>query len=87
MQRRQIVALGNHLFSTGINSFGRKVLKLAQPQLFGEIFRLGTVAKGAVILVVVINLKQRKDLIDSINQLRIGRCRFRTPSCGRRVRR
>ena len=87
MQRRQVVALGNDFFRRGTDSLGREVLKLVQPQFFGEIFRLSVVAKGAVILVVIINLKQRKGLIDSINQLRVSRCRFRTPSCGRRVRR
>ena len=87
MQRWQVVALGNYFFRGSADGLSSKVLKLAQPQLLGEIFRLGTVAKGAVILVVIINLEQRKGLIDSINQLRVSRCRLRTPSCGRRVRR
>jgi len=57
MQRRQVVTLGNHFFRGGADSLSSKVFKLTQPQLFGEIFRLGAVAKGAVILIVVINLK------------------------------
>ena len=72
MQRRQVVALGDNGFCCRAQRLSRKLTEFVKPQIFGQIFRFSAIAKGTEILIVVVDLKQRKNLIDSIDQLRVG---------------
>jgi len=87
MQGWKIIVFGNYFFRGTTDSLGRKATQLIQPQIFSQIFRFGIIAEGAEILVVVIDLKQRKHLIDSINQLRFVWPVLRMPSFCLRARR
>jgi hypothetical protein len=69
MQGRQIVALLDSALGTLQNAFHIKTRQGFQPQLFSLIDHL-RIAKSRVILVVIINAKQREYLIDGINVFR-----------------
>ena len=83
MQSWQVVVVGNYFFCRQQNNLWRKVAELGQPQFFRQPNRLVFIAKCCVVLIVVIGAKQRKGLIDRINQFRAGGRWFSLPSCGR----
>ena len=62
----QILGFFNYFFSAAANRLGRKRGETFQPKLFNLVEYLG-VAIGLVILVVIINAKQREDFIERIN--------------------
>ena len=87
MQGWQVFTVSDNFFRCFEDRLGGKVTDFIQPEFFCQVFRLGVVTKGRVILIVVVNLEQRKNLIDCINQFGAGRGWFSLPSCGLRARR
>lgn len=66
VEGRQVFRLRDGAFRGTQNMFGAKVAEAFQPQLLDRA-ELGFVGKGLVILVVIVEAKQRKNLVDRVN--------------------
>lgn len=44
------------------------MIELGEPESFSEFFGLDAIAEGTEILIVIVNFKERKNLIDSLNE-------------------
>ncbi len=82
----QVLGFLDHLFGAAQNRLGAELAEGVEPQALGLVEQLH-LAEGTVILVVVIDAKQGKHLVDGVDQFGTGRglrllC-FSLPSCGR----
>lgn len=47
------------------------MIELGEPKSFSDFFGLDAIAEGTEVLVVIVNFKQRKNLIDGLNEFGI----------------
>lgn len=76
----QVRAVFDRFACPAQNDSGRKGAQPFEPQLL-DLAQLVFPRPGGIILVMVVEAEQRKDLVDGVNQLRQGR--LSRPSCGR----